>query len=66
MFPRILVDEGRDSPCFCKRLLREAGVSTKPKVAFGPSGEGYLRMPFRVPAETINTAFDRLGAYFGS
>jgi len=65
MFPRILADEGADSLSFCKRLLREAKVSTTPGVAFGPSGEAHLRMSFCVPAETINTAFDRLEAYLG-
>jgi aminotransferase len=64
MFPRILVEEGRDSLSFCKRLLRKARVSTTPGVAFGPSGEGHLRMSFCVPEETINKAFDRLEAFF--
>jgi len=65
MFPRLLTDEGRkDSFSFCKRLLREARVSTTPGVAFGPTGEGHLRMSFCVPEETINKAFDRLEVYF--
>jgi len=64
MFPRILVKGGRDSLSFCKRLLREARVSTTPGVAFGPTGEGHLRMSFCVPEETINKAFDRLEAFF--
>ena len=64
MFPRILVEEGRDSISFCKRLLREARVSTTPGVAFGPTGEAHLRMSFCVPEQTINTAFDRLETYF--
>jgi aminotransferase len=65
MFPRILVEEGRDSLAFCKRLLREARVSATPGVAFGPSGEGHLRLSFCVSEETINKAFDRLEAHFG-
>jgi aminotransferase len=60
MFPRILVEEGRDSTAFCKRLLREARVSTTPGVAFGPTGERHLRLSFCVPEETINTGFDRI------
>jgi aminotransferase len=60
MFPRILVEEGRDSTSFCKRLLREAHVSTTPGVAFGPTGESHMRLSFCVPEETINTAFDRI------
>jgi len=60
MFPRILVEEGKDSTSFCKRLLREAHVSTTPGVAFGPTGESHMRLSFCVPEETINRAFDRI------
>jgi aminotransferase len=60
MFPRILIEEGKDSTSFCKRLLREAHVSTTPGVAFGPTGESHMRLSFCVPEETINTAFDRI------
>jgi aminotransferase len=65
MFPRILLDEGRDSATFCKRLLKEAKVSTTPGVAFGPTGEGHLRISFCVTEEEINKAFDRMEAFFG-
>jgi aminotransferase len=65
MFPKILVKEGNDSKGFCIRLLEEAGVSTTPGVDFGPTGEGHLRMSFCVPHETINKAFDRMGAFLG-
>jgi aminotransferase len=64
MFPKILVDEGRDSAAFCKKLLLEAKVSTTPGSDFGPTAEGHLRMSFCVPEETINLAFDRLETYF--
>jgi len=66
MFPRILVEEGRDSTSFCKRLLREAHVSTTPGVAFGPTGESHMRLSFCVPGETINTAFDRIERFIQS
>jgi aminotransferase len=65
MFPRILPEEGKDSAAFCKRLLKEARVSTTPGVAFGPTGEGHLRLSFCVPEEEINKAFDRMEAFFG-
>ncbi len=64
MFPKILLKEGADSESFCKKLLREARVSTTPGVAFGPTGESHLRMSFCVPKETINRAFDRMEEYF--
>jgi len=65
MFPRILVEGGDDSMSFCKKLLREARVSTTPGVDFGPTGEGHLRLSFCVPLEMINRAFDRMETYFG-
>ena len=65
MFPRILIDEGADSAAFCKRVLREARVSTTPGVAFGPTGERHLRLSFCVTEEEIDKAFDRLEHYLG-
>ena len=64
MFPGILLDEGRDSTSFCIKLLKEAGVSTTPGIAFGPTGQGHLRLSFCVSKEEINKAFDRMEAYF--
>ncbi len=65
MFPKILVEEGKDSSAFCKRLLREAKVSTTPGVAFGPTGESHLRLSFCVPDSVINKAFDRIERFLG-
>ena len=64
MFPKILLKEGSDSTTFCKKLLKEAKVSTTPGIAFGLTGEGHLRLSFCVPQEEINKAFDRMEAYF--
>ncbi|RKX70278.1 aminotransferase [candidate division WOR-3 bacterium] len=64
MFPKILVSEGSDSVRFCKKLLKEARVSTTPGAAFGPTGEGHLRLSFCVSANEINKAFDRMERYF--
>jgi len=64
MFPKILLDEGKDSMAFCKNLLAEGKVSTTPGVAFGPSGEGHLRLSFCVTHDEINKAFDRIGRMF--
>ena len=62
MFPKIKIDEGKDSLTFAKRLLKEARVSTTPGVAF--KSESHVRMSFCVPEEVINKAFDRMEAYF--
>ncbi|MDY6793937.1 MAG: pyridoxal phosphate-dependent aminotransferase [Actinomycetota bacterium] len=64
MFPRILLEEGKDSTAFCKRLLREGKVSATPGIAFGPTGEGHMRLSFCVYEEEINRAFDRMEDYF--
>jgi len=64
MFPRILLEEGRDSTGFCIRLLKEGKVSTTPGIAFGPSGQRHLRLSFCVPADVINTAFDRMEEFY--
>ena len=64
MFPRILREGGQDSATFCKRMLREARVSTTPGVAFGPTGQGHLRLSFCVPETEIDKAFDRMEEYF--
>ncbi|MHA1123686.1 MAG: pyridoxal phosphate-dependent aminotransferase, partial [Candidatus Heimdallarchaeota archaeon] len=64
MFPKIVHKDGQDSMVFCKKLLKEAKVSTTPGIAFGPTGEGHLRLSFCVPEEQINKAFDRMEVYF--
>lgn len=64
MFPKMITEEGKDSATFCKKLLREAKVSTTPGIAFGPTGERHLRLSFCVPDDMINKAFDRMEAYF--
>ena len=64
VFPRILVDHA-DSDDFAIRLLADAKVVVTPGSAFGPSGEHHVRMAYCVSEETIETAFDRIEAYFG-
>lgn len=64
MFPKMITEEGKDSATFCKKLLREAKVSTTPGIAFGPTGERHLRLSFCVPDDMINKAFDRMEKYF--
>lgn len=63
VFPRLLV-EHRNSVEFCLRLLEEAAVSLTPGSAFGPVGEGHVRMAFCGEDETIERAFDRLEQFF--
>jgi len=64
MFPKILLEKGRDSMAFCKGLLKEGKVSTTPGIAFGPTGESHLRLSFCVTLDEINKAFDRIKALY--
>jgi aspartate aminotransferase len=41
-------------------LLEEGGVATLPGTAFGPEGEGYLRLCFSTSVENISEALDRI------
>ncbi|MGD8922482.1 MAG: hypothetical protein PVH24_04475, partial [Candidatus Zixiibacteriota bacterium] len=59
-----LLPEGRDSTAFCRKLLKEGGVSTTPGIAFGPTGESHLRLSFCVSLDEINKAFDRIEAMY--
>jgi aminotransferase len=65
MFPKILIDEGRDSTEFCERLLRKDRDSATPGIAFVPAGLNHLRLSFCVPDDIINKAFDHMEKYFG-
>lgn len=41
--------------------LLENGVAVTPGGAFGPRGEGYLRISYAVSEDKLNTAVERLG-----
>jgi len=56
-FPRI---EGlRDSTALARTLVSEARVAMTPGVAFGPSGEGYIRLCFAASEKVLGTALQR-------
>jgi aspartate/methionine/tyrosine aminotransferase len=65
VFPRLL-DSDLDSVAFAHDLLGNAHVAVTPGSAFGPSGEDHVRMAYCVGQDTINQAFDRMEAYFGT
>jgi len=56
----------KDSLSLAKDLCQKAKVGLAPGIAFGPEGEGCLRLCYAQPPEVLNTAFDRLEAYFSS
>jgi aminotransferase len=63
VFPRI-VAKHTDSLDFSLRLLDQAKVTVTPGGAFGPAGEHHVRMAYCVEDATIETAFDRIEAWF--
>jgi aspartate aminotransferase len=48
---------------FARLLLAEEGVAVAPGAAFGPRGEGHLRIAYSVPPERLDVAADRLGEF---
>ena len=56
----------KDSLSLAKDLCQKAKVGLAPGIAFGPEGEGCLRLCYAQPSEVLNTAFDRLETYFSS
>ena len=61
VFPRI---EGlTDSFAFAKRLLLETKVGLAPGVAFGPGGEGSVRICYAAERSILEPALERLGRF---
>jgi len=56
-FPKI--DGLHDSLSFAKKLLTEARVGMAPGIAFGASGEGYMRLCFAASDAVLVPALDR-------
>jgi aspartate/methionine/tyrosine aminotransferase len=54
------VDGMTDSVAFATRLINETGVGLAPGRAFGPAGEGRMRLCFAAESETLSNALDRL------
>jgi len=54
------VDGAEDSLALAIDLLRKARVGLAPGVAFGPSGEGWLRLCFATTLPRLTEAMDRL------
>jgi LL-diaminopimelate aminotransferase len=55
----IPVFKGYSSEQFAAKLLEDAGVIVTPGTAFGPSGEGYVRVSLSAPIERLQQAMER-------
>lgn len=54
------VPDGETSASFTERVLEEAAVVISPGAAYGPAGEGFVRMSLTVPDERLNEAAERI------
>jgi aspartate/methionine/tyrosine aminotransferase len=61
VFPRI--DGLQNSFAFCKRLLEERRVGLAPGVAFGPGGEGSVRICYAADRTVLEPALERLSGF---
>ncbi len=53
----------KDSRTFAKRLLLRSGVAVAPGIAFGPCGEGYIRISFATSTNNIIEGIKRIGNF---
>lgn len=65
VFPDIR-STGLTSETFCVRLLDECAVACVPGSAFGPCGEGFIRMSYATSYEKIQIALDRIRAFLAT
>jgi LL-diaminopimelate aminotransferase len=54
------IPDAYNSEAFAERLLLEASISVTPGTAFGPGGEGYVRISLGMGTERIREAMERL------
>jgi LL-diaminopimelate aminotransferase len=54
------VPEGQTSAGFTEQILEQADVIVSPGAAYGPSGEGYIRLSLTVPDERLEEAVRRI------
>ena len=56
----LAVDGMTDSLSFAKEMVARCKVGLAPGTAFGPAGEGYLRLCFASSPQRLEEAMDRL------
>jgi len=59
LFPSV-AHTGLSSAEFSERLLLQEKVAVVPGDAFGPSGEGYVRVAYTQPAAELEEALERI------
>lgn len=60
IFMWVKVPSGYSSGAFADKLLDEAGMIVTPGTAFGPSGEGFIRIALSITIERLDEVINRL------
>lgn len=61
VFVWLPVPDGHTSTSFTEHILDKAAVVVSPGAAYGPSGEGYIRLSLTTPDDRLDEAVDRIG-----
>lgn len=56
----VRVPQGHTSASFAQLVLEKTGVVISPGSAYGPSGEGYIRISLTVPDDRLTEALERI------
>ena len=62
MYLWVPIPTAEDAETFAHRLLHEAAVVVTPGTAYGPTGEGHVRLALTVPEARLREAIVRIGA----
>ncbi len=54
------IPDGYTSAAFAEKVLEEANVIVAPGNAYGPSGEGYIRISLATPDDRLREAIARI------
>ncbi|MBB1078565.1 aminotransferase class I/II-fold pyridoxal phosphate-dependent enzyme [Limosilactobacillus sp. STM2_1] len=63
IFAKIPAQFGNDDLTFARKVAHEARVGVIPGNAFGPGGEGYIRLSYAAADSVIDTAIERLQTF---
>ena len=63
IFAKIPADYEQDSMAFCIDLAEKNQLAIIPGIAFGPEGEGYVRISYAASMESLVEAMNRLSTY---
>ncbi len=66
VFPKLVSKSEKiiNSQDFCMELLEKTSVALVPGVAFGPTGEGHVRISFGRSEKDLQEAFERMNLFF--